>query len=120
MRAQVMVIRLSTGPMRTPGGTSLAALLLLLGGCGEVAASVDCAPYLRMHGMLRRAQAQCTFTDYNPEIVETARRCYGQVGPSVGASAVFAGADEFDRMASLRGPDLTCSQIERLYPMVVR
>lgn len=120
MRAQVMAIRLSIGPTRSSRDAGLAAVLLLLGGCGDAFAGVDCEPYLRMHGMLRRAQAQCAFTRYNPEIVDTARRCYEKVGPGVGASSIRAGADEFDRMASLRGQSLSCSQIERHFPMAVR
>lgn len=113
-------IRLPMGPRRTPRGAGLAAVLLLLGGCGDAFASLDCAPYLRMHGMLRRAQAQCAFTRFNPEIVDRARQCYEKVGPDVGASSILAGAGEFDRMASLRGRDLTCSKIERFFPMAVR
>lgn len=120
MQGQVMTIKLPVWPARISRNAKLAAVLLLLGGSGDAFASVDCAPYLRMHGMLRRAQAQCAFTRFNPEIVETARQCYEKVGPGVGASAIFAGADEFDRMASLRGRNLICLQIERLFPMVVR
>lgn len=110
-------------PMRTARiarSFGLAAALLLPGGCGGASAEVDCAPFLRMHGMLRRAQAQCAFTQFNPEIVDTARGCYEKVGAGVGASAMVTGAGEFDRMAALSGLDISCSRIERLFPMAVR
>ncbi|KQO91491.1 hypothetical protein ASF36_19985 [Methylobacterium sp. Leaf90] len=107
-------------PTRIAGGFGLVAVLLLPGVCGSTSAEVDCAPYLSMHSMLRRAQAQCAFTQFNPEIVATARDCYGKVGPGTGAGSMVAGAGEFDRMAALRGLDVPCSKIERLFPMAVR
>ncbi|WP_264051572.1 hypothetical protein [Methylobacterium flocculans] len=79
-----------------------------------------CEPYLRMHGMLRRAQAQCAFTQFNPEIVDTARQCYERIGSELGAEAIRAGAGEFDQLASVRGQAATCSLIERQFPMVIR
>lgn len=97
-----------------------AVLLLLLGSPSNAFAEVDCTPYLRMHGLLRSAQAQCAFTQFNPEIVDTAQQCYKKVGAGVGASSIRAGADEFDRMASLHGQSLSCSQIERHFLMAVR
>src|SRR4051812_47378648 len=72
----------------------LAAALLLLGCFGGVAVAAECVPFLRMHGMLRRAQAECAFERFNPEIVDTARRCYERLGPVAGAPAMRAGAGE--------------------------
>ena len=79
--------------------------------CGP-APAFECPDFLRMHGMLRRAQARCAFERFNPEIVEAARQS--------GAPAMHSGAAEFDRMASLRGEDATCNLIQQRFPMVVR
>ncbi|AWB24268.1 hypothetical protein G4G93_34465 [Methylobacterium sp. DB0501] len=101
---------------------TLAARLLALAlvvACGP-AGTVECVGFLRMHGMLRQAQAQCTFERFNPEIVDTARRCYEHLGAGTGAPAMRAGAAEFDRMADLRGVRAACALIERHFPMAVR
>ncbi|WP_378973792.1 hypothetical protein [Methylobacterium komagatae] len=84
------------------------------------ARAVDCTDFLRMHGMLRQAQAQCAFQSFNPEIVDMARRCYNRVGSGKGAQAIRAGAKEFDYIADLRGKDVTCALIGRSFPMVIR
>ncbi|GLS71617.1 hypothetical protein GCM10007890_36300 [Methylobacterium tardum] len=84
------------------------------------ARAIDCTDFLRMHGMLRQAQAQCTFESFNPEIVDTARRCFDQVGSGKGARAIRAGAKEFDRLADLRGRNAACALIKRNFPMVIR
>lgn len=97
----------------------LLALFPLALACGA-AQALDCPDFLRMHGMLRRAQAQCAFESFNPEIVDTARNCYGRLGAGTGASAMRAGAAEFDRMADLRGRAGACALIGRRFPMAVR
>jgi hypothetical protein len=73
-----------------------------------------------MHGLLRRAQAQCAMERFNPDIVDTARQCYERFGSEIGAPAMRAGAGEFDQLASVRGQAAACSLIERLFPMAVR
>ena len=97
----------------------LLALFPLALDCGA-AQALDCPDFLRMHGMLRRAQAKCAFERFNPEIVDTARQCYERLGPDAGAPAMRAGAGEFDRLASLRGQHAACALIERTFPMAVR
>jgi hypothetical protein len=84
------------------------------------AGAIECADFLRMHGFLRRAQATCAFERFNPEIVDTARQCYERLGAGVGAPAIRGGAEQFDRMASLRGAHAACVLVERRFPMVVR
>lgn len=73
-----------------------------------------------MHGMLRRAANQCSFTQYNPEIVDKAKQCYEQIGSKTAAPLMFKGADEFDRKASVRGQHAFCAEIAKEFPMVVR
>ena len=87
--------------------------------CGP-APAFECPDFLRMHGMLRRAQERCAFERFNPEIVDMARQCYDRLGAQAGAPAMHTSAAEFDRMASLRGEDTTCNLIQQRFPMVVR
>lgn len=87
--------------------------------CGP-ARALDCTDFLRMHGMLRRAQAQCGFERFNPEIVDTARRCYEKLGPGIGAPSMRTGANEFDRMAFSRGKAAACALIGARFSMAVR
>ena len=56
----------------------------------------DCAGFLRMHGMLRRASTACGFTAYNPAIVHQARTCFDRLGSRRGAEAIRSGAAEFE------------------------
>jgi hypothetical protein len=84
------------------------------------AGAVECTDFLRMHGFLRRAQAACAFERFNPEIVDTARHCYERLGEGVGEPAIRGGAEQFERMASLRGKHAACAEVERRFPMAVR
>lgn len=98
----------------------LAEAITLLCGINNSASAVDCAPFLRMHGLLRWASNRCAFAQYNPAIVETARQCFDQLGASAAAPLMWAGREEFERAASLRGLGPFCAEIERKFPMVVR
>lgn len=97
----------------------LLVLLPLVFGCVP-AHAVECTDFLQLHGFLRRAQAACAFERFNPEIVDTARQCYERLGSEIGAPAIRGGADQFDRMASLRGQHAACALVERRFPMAVR
>lgn len=108
------------GRVNPHGMRTLALSLILTVALAGPASARDCEGMLRMHGFLRRAANQCAFDRYNPSIVDAARQCFDVLAPGVGASSMYAGADEFDRMASLRGRDPACSDIGRRFPMVVR
>jgi len=105
----------------SPDGMRTLALsfALTVGLAGQTPAR-DCEAMLQMHGFLRRAANQCAFERYNPSIVDAARQCFDDLAPGVGARAMYAGADEFERMASLRGKHPACADIGRRFPMVVR
>lgn len=92
----------------------------MLCGINNSASAVDCAPFLRMHGLLRWASNRCAFAQYNPAIVETARQCFDQLGAAAAAPLMWAGREEFEQAASLRGLGPFCAEIERKFPMVVR
>ena len=100
----------------------LSLVLLLAGRIAAPAAAppVACMDFLRMHGLLRRAAAACSFSAYNPAIIEHARRCFDEVGARTGTGEIYAGAAEFDRMAVLRGRDVLCLSLSTRFPMVVR
>ncbi|MET3695317.1 hypothetical protein [Methylobacterium goesingense] len=106
--------------MNYVGKRRLAMAMILSAGFLEPAVARDCEGLLRMHGLLRRGASQCAFEQYNPEIVEAARQCFGEVAPGVGEHSMYAGAAEFDQMASLSGQGRACSEIERRFPMAVR
>jgi hypothetical protein len=99
---------------------SVACGLLLLFDFSEPSHAVECSAFVRMHGFLRAAANQCTFTQYNPEIIETARQCYERLGSVTAAPLMFAGRDEFERMMELRGQYRMCTDIGLKFPMVVR
>lgn len=99
---------------------SVACGLLLPFSISEPSHAVECRAFVQMHGFLRAAANQCTFTQYNPEIIETARRCYERLGSETAAPLMFAGRDEFKRMMELRGQHRMCADIGLKFPMVVR
>jgi hypothetical protein len=84
------------------------------------AADFQCADFLKMHGMLRRASAACGFTAYNPAIVDRAHTCFDGVGSRRGAEAMHSGAAEFERWQSVRQRDTLCEFMAAKFPMVVR
>ncbi len=96
--------------------------LLLAGRIAAPAAAPPfaCTDFLRMHGLLRRAAAACSFSAYNPVIVERARRCFDEVGTHVGVGEMYAGAADFDRMAAQRDRDGLCLSLSARFPMVVQ
>jgi hypothetical protein len=96
------------------------AVCLLIAGYGGSSAAVDCAGVLRMHGLLRWSARQCAFTQYNPEIVEDAKRCFEQLGSSIAVPLMYAGREQFERMAVSQGREATCTEIARKFPTVVR
>lgn len=73
-----------------------------------------------MHGLLRWSAGQCAFTQYSPEIVEDAKRCFEQLGSSVAVPLMYAGREQFERMAASQGREASCTEIARKFPMVVR
>ena len=79
----------------------------------------DCAGFLRMHGMLRRASTACGFTSYNPVIVHRARACFDALGSS-GAKAIRSGAAEFEGWWAVRNRDALCKTLVDKFPMVVQ
>ena len=93
---------------------------LLIGGYLDASAAVNCATVLRMHGMLRWGAGQCALTEYNPDVREDARRCFERLGSSVAVPLMYAGRDEFERLAASRGRDALCGDIARRFSMVVR
>lgn len=95
-------------------------LLLLIGAGGQAASAVKCRAFLQMHGLLRWAANQCAFMKYNPAIVETARECFDKLGSATASPLMFAGRDQFEQQASLRGRARFCAEIERRFPMAVR
>lgn len=99
---------------------SLAGAITLLCSLNNSAGAVECVLFLRMHGLLRWASNRCAFAQYNPAIVETARQCFDHLGASAAAPLMWAGRDEFERAASVRGLEPFCAEIERKFPMVVR
>lgn len=99
---------------RLPGAT----VLLALSGAGVQA--LDCEAFLRMHGLLRRAANKCSFTQYNPEIVERAKQCYEELGASTAAPLMLKGADDFNLKAEVRGEVAFCADLAKRFPMVVR
>lgn len=94
--------------------------LLLPFGFPSPSYAIECRAFVHMHGFLRAAANQCTFRQYNPEVIETARQCYERLGSETAAPLMFAGRDEFERMKALRGEHRTCADIELKFPMVVR
>lgn len=73
-----------------------------------------------MHGMLRWAENRCSFSQYNPEIVEEAKECYERLGSKIAAPLMVLGAREFEQRASIQGEIACCNEIARKFPMVVR
>ncbi|ACS44126.1 hypothetical protein [Methylorubrum extorquens] len=96
------------------------ALFLLIGACVQAASAVECRAFLQMHGLLRWAANQCAFKQYNPAVVETARECFDKVGSATASPLMFAGREQFERQAELRGRERFCAEIERRFPMAVR
>lgn len=96
------------------------ALCLLIAACGGASAKADCPAILQMHGLLRWSAGQCAFKQYNPEVVEDAKRCFDQLGSSVAVSLMYAGREQFERMAASQGQEASCIEIARKFPMVVR
>ncbi len=84
------------------------------------AADFDCAGFLRMHGMLRRASTACGYTAYNPAIVERARACFDTLGSVRGAEAMHSGAAEFERLKAVRNHDALCESVAARFQMVVQ
>jgi hypothetical protein len=95
-------------------------LILAAGARPAPAANFDCAGFLRMHGMLRKASAACSFASYNPAIVDRARTCFDALGSRRGAEAMHTGAAEFDRWQSIRNLDALCGTLAAKFPMVVK
>ena len=108
--------------LRTGNGpTVLVGVLILAAGARPApAADFDCAGFLRMHGMLRRASAACGFTDYNPDIVDRARACFDALGGRQGAEAMHSGGAEFERWQAVCDRDALCKTLTDRFPMVVR
>lgn len=103
------------------GATTLAGVLILAQSARPAsAADFDCAGFLRMHGMLRRASAACGFTAYNPTIVDRARTCFDAIGGSRGAEEMYSGAAEFERWQAVRHRAALCQTLAAKFPMVVR
>jgi hypothetical protein len=92
---------------------------VLTAGLAGPAPAWDCVGMLRMHDFLRRGSTVCTFERCNPEIVQAARRRLDALAPRGGARSIYAGADEFDRIASLRGTGPAYADIKRPFPMAV-
>ena len=99
---------------------AVAALAVGLRAGSASAVEFECGAFLRMHGLLRRASAACGYAAYNPQIVERARSCFGEVGAGPGAREMRAGAAQFDRMDAIRDRDAFCADLARRFPMVVR
>ncbi|MDQ0445401.1 MULTISPECIES: hypothetical protein [Methylobacterium] len=72
-----------------------------------------------MHGMLRWAENRCSLSQYNPAIVEEARKCYEQLGSKIAAPLMVLGAKEFEQRASMQGKETFCNEIVRRFPMAV-
>lgn len=79
----------------------------------------DCEGLLRMHGMLRWAENRCSLSQYNPAIVEEAKKCYEQLGSKTAAPLMVLGAREFEQRVLLQGEKAFCNEIVRRFPMVV-
>ncbi len=79
-----------------------------------------CTDFLRMHGLLRRATAVCRFSSFNPAIVEQARECFEEVGSSIGATEIYTGAAQFDRLTAVRNLDAVCAELSFKFSTVVR
>lgn len=71
----------------------------------------DCAGFLRMHGMLRRASMSYGFTSCNPGIVDRARTCFDRLGSRRGAEAIRSGAAEFEGWGAVRNRDAVCKTL---------
>ncbi|MGH1569457.1 hypothetical protein ACRAWG_00800 [Methylobacterium sp. P31] len=70
--------------------------------------------------MLRWAANRCSISQYNPEIVEEAKKCYEQLGSKIAAPLMVLGAKEFEQRASVQGEKVFCNEIVRRFPMAVR
>lgn len=104
-----------------PGWAPVLAIALLLSG-SEAAWSADfpCDDFLRMHGLLRKAQGACGFSAYNLAIVDRAHTCFDAIGSRQGAHEIYAGAEEFDRLWAVQGLDAACERLATRFPMAVR
>ena len=71
----------------------LAAAITFAGATGVQA--LDCADFIKMHGMATRAQFQCRFNQYNQEVIDEARTCYRQVGDDRGKDLLMTGMKQF-------------------------
>lgn len=99
----------------------VAGLILVCGTVAPAAArTFACPDFLRMHGFLRQATAVCRFSAFNPAIVEQARECFEEVGSSIGATEIYSGAAQFDRLAAYRNLDAVCVGLSTKFPTVVR
>ena len=104
-----------------PGWVPTLATALLLSGPGPASsADVACIDFLRMHGLLRKAQGACGFTAYNPAIVDRAHACFDGVGSGTGVREIYAGAEEFDKLRAMHGLDAACERLATRFPMAVR
>lgn len=84
------------------GATAFAVVLLLTAGARPApAADFECATFLSMHGMLRRASATCGFTAYNPVIVDRARVCFNAICSRHGTEEIRSGVAEFERPSTV-------------------
>lgn len=102
------------------GGTVFLGVMILLAGARPASsAKFECAAFLRMHGMLRRASTACGYTDYNPAIVDRARACFDALGSRRGAEAMHSGAAEFERWQAVLSRDALCRTLTDTFPMVV-
>jgi hypothetical protein len=83
------------------------------------AGGFSCLDFLRMHGLLRKAQGACGFAAYNPVIVDQARACFDAVGNRRGSGEMLAGAAEFDRLGTIRSREAICTSLAAKFPMVI-
>ena len=80
----------------------------------------DCGTMIRMHAFASRAQFQCGFREYNPNVIEQAKTCGSQMTESERKSNITTGMQMFDELAQKVGQREACSDVLRKLPNVVR
>lgn len=80
-----------------------------------------CEQVVSLHGLLTRAQYQCGYADYNPELIEDSAKCFKhELGEEYGTKVLKFGMREFDRNEKEIGHKKLCADLLKSYPQYIK